>query len=78
MGKADKMVGGNKVKLPKVEWSVDVDLGADRIVIHGESPTAEMAALDANRARQKLHDTLRGDAAAREATEGEDKDKARR
>ena len=63
--KADKLVGGAKVKTDKIQWHVMVN----GIGLTGYSPDARSAALDANAARQALTDAIEADKAIKSAGE---------
>jgi hypothetical protein len=59
--KTDKLVGGNKVELPKVAWSAQIDLdpGKDSfITLSGTASDEIAAALAANAARKAILDSL--------------------
>lgn len=67
--KSDKLVGGEKVKLPKVSWSVsvrgpkDIDGSDDgtQVELSGEATDAVSAALIASQARQAIMDARNAD-----------------
>jgi hypothetical protein len=54
MAKTDKLVGGNKVDVERVQWHVEVE----GITLNGSSPDAVSAAHDATAAREAIQNAL--------------------